>query len=89
MNEGRRVADFAADAADGGLAAGNVLAIVDFRKKEKGRRKKEEGRRKKEEGRRKKEEGRRKREEGRGKKEEGKGKKEVKIVRCAVRTLQG
>jgi hypothetical protein len=36
MKEERRgAADFAADVADGGLAAGNVLGIADIRKKEK------------------------------------------------------
>ncbi|MGL5058743.1 MAG: inorganic phosphate transporter [Microcoleus sp.] len=46
--EGRGTADFAADAADGSLAADNVLGIADVRKTEFGRGKKEEGKRKKE-----------------------------------------
>ncbi|MGL5062277.1 MAG: FAD-dependent oxidoreductase [Microcoleus sp.] len=44
--EGRRTADFAADAADGSFAADNVLGIPNVRKKEEGRGKREEGREK-------------------------------------------
>jgi pyruvate,water dikinase len=44
LEEGRSVADFVADAADGGLAAGNVSGIADVRKTEVGSRNKPEER---------------------------------------------